>query len=296
MCPREDVFLMLNTKNPTTYQEQMTLLKTRGCIISDDEFCLKTLQSVNYYRLSAYFLPFKNADDSFKLGTEFSKIVDIYNFDRELRRILFSAIEEIEIFLRTQFSYFHAHRYGSTGYLCAENFSERHNAQKFKEHIDKEINNNKKVLFVKHHIEKYDGVFPIWVITELFTFGMLSYFYADLKTPDKKVLARQLYDTVPQNMTSYLRCVTDMRNIVAHYGRLYYRIFPAIPANIGVPETAKRKLWGAIQAVRLLYPNRQKWNEEIIPAMQKVFDFYASSIDLAHIAFPSDWAERIKNT
>ena len=130
---------MLNTKNPTTYQEQMTLLKTRGCVISDDEFCLKILQSVNYYRLSAYFLPFKNADDSFKQGTEFSKIVDIYNFDRELRRILFSAIEEIEIFLRTQFSYFHAHRYGSTGYLCAENFSERHNAQKFKELIDKEI-------------------------------------------------------------------------------------------------------------------------------------------------------------
>ena len=56
---------MSNTKNPMTYQEQMTLLKTRGCIIPDEEFCLKTLQSVNYYRLSAYFLLFKNADDSF---------------------------------------------------------------------------------------------------------------------------------------------------------------------------------------------------------------------------------------
>lgn len=146
--------------------------------------------------------------------------------------------------MRTQFSYFHAHRYGSTGYLLAENFSERHNAQKFKELIDREISSNKKVLFVKHHIDKYGGAFPIWVITELFTFGMLSHFYADLKTPDKKALARQLYGTIPQNIESYLRCVTDMRNIVAHYGRLYYRIFPAIPANIAVPETAKRKLWG----------------------------------------------------
>lgn len=166
--------------------------------------------------------------------------------------------------------------------------------------IDREISSNKKVLFVKHHIDKYHidkygGAFPIWVITELFTFGMLSHFYADLKTPDKKALARQLYGTIPQNIDSYLRCVTDMRNIVAHYGRLYYRIFPAIPANIAVPETAKRKLWGAIQAVRLLYPNRQKWNEKIIPTMQKVFGFYANSIDLAHIAFPNDWAELIKN-
>ncbi len=96
---------MPNTKKPTTYQEQIELLKVRGCIIPDEDFCLKILRSANYYRLSAYFLPFKNSDDSFKPGTEFSKIVGIYNFDRELRSILFSAIEEIEIFLRTQFSY-----------------------------------------------------------------------------------------------------------------------------------------------------------------------------------------------
>ena len=286
---------MLGSKNPTTYQEQIGILKARGCIIPDEDFCLKVLQSANYYRLSAYFLPFKNADDTFRRGTEFPKIVDIYNFDKALRGILFSAIEEIEIFLRTRLSYFHAHHYGSTGYLQAENFSERHNARKFKELIDKEISNNRKVLFVKHHIEKYGGVFPVWVITELFTFGMLSYFYSDLKTPDKKVLARELYGTVPQNMTSYLRCVTDIRNIVAHYGRLYYRIFPAIPANIDVPDAAKRRLWGAVQAVRLLYPDRQKWNGEIIPAMQKAFALYADSIDLAHIAFPDDWAERIRN-
>ena len=286
---------MPGSKNPTTYQEQIGILKARGCIIPDEDFCLKILQSVNYYRLSAYFLPFKNADDTFRRGTEFPKIVDIYNFDKALRDILFSAIEEIEIFLRTRLSYFHAHHYGSTGYLQAENFSERHNARKFKELIDKEISSNHKVLFVKHHIEKYGGVFPVWVITELFTFGMLSYFYSDLKTPDKKVLARELYGTVPQNMTSYLRCVTDIRNIVAHYGRLYYRIFPAIPANIDVPDAAKRRLWGAVQAVRLLYPDRQKWNGKIIPAMQKAFAIYADSIDLAHIAFPDDWAERIRN-
>ena len=30
--------------------------------------------------------------------------------------------------------------------------------------------------------------------------------------------------------------------------------------------------------------------------MQKAFALYADSIDLAHIAFPDDWAERIKNS
>ena len=141
---------------------------------------MKTLQSINYYRLSAYFLPFKNSDDTFKVNTTFERIANIYNFDKELRILLFSIIEDIEIFLRTQFAYFHAHKYGCTAYLDGNFFSKKHNSQKFKDLIQKEINNNKNVLFVKHHKEKYNGVFPIWVITELFTFGMLSYFYADL--------------------------------------------------------------------------------------------------------------------
>ena len=96
--------------------------------------------------------------------------MNIYYFDRELRRILLSCIEEIEIFLRTRISYFHGHEYGADGYLNPENFSLKHNSQKFQELIKKEINNNRDSLFVKHHIEKYNGVFPVWVITELFTF------------------------------------------------------------------------------------------------------------------------------
>lgn len=160
--------------------------------------------------------------------------------------------------------------------------------------IQKEINNNKNVLFVKHHKEKYNGVFPIWVITELFTFGMLSYFYADLITQDQKYLSWELYKTIPQNIISYLRCTTDLRNICAHYGRLYFRIFPAIPANIEVEDNAKRKLWGIIQAVKALYPDTKKWNKEIIPTLEKLFNNYRDDIELHHIAFPDNWVELIK--
>lgn len=282
---------MDHIKNPTTFQQQLKLLKSRGCVITDEDFCLKTLRSVNYYRFSAYILPFKNDGDTFKNGTTFEKIVNIYNFDKELRLLLFSVIEDIEIYLRTQFAYFHAHKYGSTAYLDESCFSNRHDSQKFNELIQKEIHNNKNVLFVKHHIEKYGGLFPVWVITELFTFGMLSYFYADLTTQDQKILSRTLYNTIPQNIISYLRCTTDLRNICAHYGRLYFRIFPAVPANVHVEENAKRRLWGAIQAVKALYPDATKWNEKIIPALQNLFEKYKANIELCHVAFPADWSE-----
>lgn len=160
--------------------------------------------------------------------------------------------------------------------------------------IKSEIENNKKVLFVKHHIEEYGRKFPLWVITELFTFGMLSYFYADLVTTDQKELSKQLYNNIPKNIISYLRCCTDLRNICAHYGRLYYRIFPAIPASVSVEKNAERRLWGQIQAVKLLFPCMEKWNNTILLKIKKLLQRYAHDIDLQHIAFPPDWEKHLK--
>ena len=280
-------------KNPTTYDEQIAKLKSRGCHISDELFCKETLKSINYYRLMAYFLPFKD-NDRYMSGTSFRRVYRIYEFDRRLRAILFSAVEEVEIYLRARFAYFHAHRYGATGYLDPNNFSDKHDPEKFQRNITREIENNRQVLFVKHHVENYDGVFPIWVMSELFTFGMLSYFYSDLKTADRKRLAKELYQTVPQNVISWLRCCTDLRNICAHYGRLYYRIFPAIPAGVDVPERAKRRLWGVIMALRELYPNAQKWNDEVLTSLEALFEEYGKDIDLYHLAFPRDWNIKLK--
>lgn len=210
----------------------MEILKSRGCSIEDESFCLQKLQEINYYRLTAYFLPFKKKCGNYQQNTSFKNVIKIYDFDKSLRHILFSCIEEIEIFLKSNIAYYHAHKYGSLGYRKKDNFSERHNHSKFIELINKEIENNKNVLFVKHHLEYYSGEFPLWVLMELFTFGMLSHFYADLKTADKKIISRNLYQTIPKYTESYLRCCTDLRNICAHYGRLYYRIFPAIPHGI----------------------------------------------------------------
>ena len=279
-------------KAPTTYSEQIEILKSRGCVIGNDEICEQHLKSVNYYRFTAYFLPFKDGD-RYKTGTSFESVYELYEFDRKLRGILFSAIEEIEIFLRSQLSYYHAHKYGADGYLCETSFSEKHNHQKFKDSIAREIENNRKALFVQHHINNYDGVFPVWVVTELFTFGMLSYFSADMKTTDQKHIASSLYSAIPKNVISWLRCCTDLRNICAHYGRLYYRIFSAVPSGFAISDSAGRRLWGTVLALRALYPNKEKWNHQILTALEALFEEYSGVINLYHIAFPADWKEQL---
>ena len=140
--------------------------------------------------MSAYFLPFKNADGNYIDNLSFERVYRVYEFDRKLRNLLFSAIEFIEVSLRTRLAHFHSEKYGPLGYLDASSFNSKHNADKFHQNIEREIENNKKVLFVKHHIDNYNGQFPLWVISELFTFGMLSYFYNDLITADKESICR----------------------------------------------------------------------------------------------------------
>ena len=285
---------MVELKKPTTYQEQIDILRRRNVIIDDPVQCEAVLEAVSYYRLTAYLLPFKQVDGCYKQGTHFHTVYRIYEFDRKLRGILFAALEEIETYLRTKFAYFHAHKYGAEGYMNPSNYSDKHRAEKFQENLAREIASNGRSAFVQHHQEHYEGHFPVWVIMELFTFGMLSRFYSDLITADQKQLAKEIYGTVPKNLISWLRCCTDLRNICAHYGRLYYRIFPATPANVPAGPTQIHQLWGAVLAVRELYPSADKWNTEILAQLSAAFDEYQEDISLRHIGFPQNWEERLK--
>ena len=84
-------------KQSTTYIQQIDKLRSRGCIITDEVQAVEILSKVNYYRLTAYFLPFKQSDTSYMPGTDFATVYRIYEFDRKFRNILFTAIEEIEV-------------------------------------------------------------------------------------------------------------------------------------------------------------------------------------------------------
>ena len=95
-------------KPPTTYRQQLEKLRSRGCIIKDETRAIDVLSKVNYYRLTAYFLPFKQLNETYIDGTDFDTVYQIYEFDRKIRLILFSAIEEIEVYLRSTLAYYHA--------------------------------------------------------------------------------------------------------------------------------------------------------------------------------------------
>jgi abortive infection bacteriophage resistance protein len=286
-------FIML--KQPATYEQQIKKLLEHGCEIPDVAFCEQVLAQVSYYRLSAYFMPFKKTDGKYKSGTNFVNVYNLYEFDRKLRRHIFTMIEELEVYLRAQFSYFHSHKYGADGYMDSTNFNNRHNHERFSERINSLMKSNNKVAFVKHHIDEYGGKFPLWVITELFTFGMLSYFYADMLTNDQKELAFNTFDTTVSKMKSWLYCCTDLRNLCAHYGRLYHTVFSAVPAQLpNVNKDNENSLFAAIMALRALYPDELKWNYVFYPSLLTLFFEYNNVVDLKYIGFPENWQDLIR--
>ncbi|UOO37406.1 Abi family protein [Oscillospiraceae bacterium CM] len=285
----------MEVKQPTTYEQQIIKLRARGCQISDDGECQKILQNVNYYRLTAYFLPFKKADDTY-FDVTIERIYNIYEFDRKLRRILLTAIEEIEIKLRTRLAYYHSHEYGALGYKDSNNFNQKHKHELFENKIKAEISNNRNVLYVKHHLENYEGQFPIWVAVELFTFGMLSFFFADLKGVDRRSVAENDFAVNADVLQSWLACCTDIRNICAHYGRLYYRRFSKFPKTPERYRQLSNTVFDYICIIKYLFPDKQRWNSETLTALEALINEYDGVIKLNHIGFPTNWTDLLNST
>lgn len=291
MCPMGAHFMSKPLKRPTTFKEQAEILRSRNVLIDDTEFCTSFLSRVNYYRFTGYLLPYIHGSSGICTPpVEFIQLVQIYNFDTEIRNLIALAVEKIEIYIRTQLAYRTAHLYGSDGYMNAQNYNRFHDHKKFMDKVKTCISENSKSPVVQHHISVYGGAFPIWVIIDYFSLGMLSHYYADLDNKVKKKIATELYGVNYQILTSWLKCITDLRNRCAHYSRLYYWKFPSIPAlPKGAIFSTDRRLFTQLYMLKLLYPEPDRWNIDFIVPLDRIIKQYEDSIDLAHIGFPDQW-------
>ncbi len=64
----------LFTKPPTTFEEQLSILRSRNLIVEDEEFALSVLRRLNYYRFTGYLLPFKANKNTYVDGTTFGRV------------------------------------------------------------------------------------------------------------------------------------------------------------------------------------------------------------------------------
>ncbi len=223
--------VMRFAKPPKTFPEQLDLLVSRGMLVDDHDRVLRYLRHLNYYRLTAYWLPFEedHAAHRFKPGTTFDRVLELYIFDRELRLLVMDAVERFEVSLRTHWAYHLAHAYGPHAHLDAALFKpDRPPQWRHREAVAalQETVRLSSEVFIRHLRDTYDEALPpVWALCEIMTFGQLSKWYANLvSSRDRNAIARQ-YDLDEKNLSSFLHHLSVIRNYCAHHARLWNREF-----------------------------------------------------------------------
>lgn len=273
----------------------MTGISDKGFVIDDPVTARVFLTQVGYYRVRAYLLPFRTKN-GYQQSVPFSQVMSLYHFDSELRSWMYPIIGDIECHVRTALAFHLAFTYEAQSYLEEQTFDpKRHRHNRYLECIEAIIRANSNSPVVKHHKGTYQGRFPIWVIVEFCSTGLLSFTYADLRRSDRKIIASTVYHTGDQQLESWLRSFTELRNKCAHYTRLYLWRFTAIAKTFrGATWQMDNSLFSQIYMLSQLYPDKQTWNKHVY-SLSKLIQKYEGIINLSHIGFPPDWQNHLDN-
>ncbi len=239
-------FMEKYAKPSLTYSEQVGLLKSRGLIVADHEAAERILKQVNYYRFSAYCLPFEVTRHQFKPNVTFNQIAELYEFDRRLRFLVDEALEVIEITVRAITSHEMAQKYGPFFHEEAANFFGKFNHGEWIEKVHKESGRSQET-FITHFKTKYEEFpkLPIWVAVEIMSFSSISLLIANLKRIDQEILAKkfELHTTL---LIPWLHTFAYIRNICAHHARLWDR-----KLSIAIRLPNKDHRWNSVNTARL---------------------------------------------
>jgi len=293
---------MHQLKPALTYDELIDRLKkAHNLVIRDDQVARAILEKVNYYRLSAYGIGLTRKDDKEKYidGTTIEHLFRLHEFDSLFRNALMHVIEQIEIQLRNQISHYLALKYGAEGYLDKDNFTDKKTKEgelvhlSVMESFQKERDHQKNVPFVKHHMDKYEGHFPIWVAIELFSFGNLSSLYSILKLEDRKRVA-DLYHTEANHLGSWLLALVEIRNNCAHYSRIYNMPLKQTPFLYSEYRKYKigtiNKVFPTIIVIKRMLAGDERWLA-FEKQLENLIDEYDDVVNLSFMGFPKEWKD-----
>mgnify|MGYP001558079525 FL=1 len=246
---------MKYAKPPLSLEQQADLLLGRG-MAGDRALIIERLRVVSYYRLSGYWYPFRERDprnparylDSFRSGTTFEDVWARYVFDRRLRLLAMDAIERIEVSIRTQLANRHSRAHGAFGYITDPATLPKLavDPRKYKDFVVRvgEETERSRETFTSHFRAKYGDVhkeFPVWMATEVMTFGTVLSFFKGVEQNLKREIANEF--GVPDIvLESWLLTLNAIRNICAHHGRLWNRELGVKPK---FPNAAKHPEWHA---------------------------------------------------
>ncbi|OPX29207.1 MAG: hypothetical protein B1H06_01900 [Candidatus Cloacimonas sp. 4484_143] len=290
-------------KSPLSFSQQAELLIKRG-LLSEKEELINILSKINYYRLSAYWKQFQDKTEKFYAHISLNDIMQFYQFDEKLRNIIFMAITQIEVSLKTAFANKSSLYYkDSFFYLDINKLPKLRNRafeyDKLMKSIDLSCRGSNE-LYYKHFQIKYGDYHnfpPIWMLIEIISFGSFCKLFSSVNFNLGKEISQD-YGLNYNIMNSWIWSLNEVRNICAHHSRLWNRTLgnkPKIPnkKNLEVwykPAQIKNdKIFSIIFILLLICNNADldiKWFEQLV----ELLDSYPK-IPIKQMGFIDNWEE-----
>lgn len=286
------------TKPPTTFQEQVDLLKSRGLIINDPKKALQNISRINYYRLSSYYAPFQIDRNLFKPETSIEKIFKLYEFDKKIRALIFGALEIIEVTLRTKIAYYISHKYGPFAYSDPQYFSKDFKHFDWYTKLEESIQRSHES-FVKEFFKEYDeeNILPLWIAIEIMAFGQLSFLFRGLERIDSNNISKDCFGIDEKILSSWIHTLVYIRNLCAHHSRIWDRtlaIKPKIPNKLCEwKDVSNFKIFCLFLIFKKLIIAPKEWENfknNLLQLLEKYND-----VNIKSMGFPVDWKDRINS-
>ncbi|WP_085875556.1 Abi family protein [Peptoniphilus vaginalis] len=280
-------------QTPIDVSKQIENLISLGLQIKNKNYAESALNRVSYYRLiKAYSITLKENGEYIE-GTTFENIVDLYLFDMEFRHILFSLIEHIEVYLRAVITNYFSLKYGNFGYKDLNNYKKKNFQMNTLKELEREINRNEKSPFIHNFKENYEGgEIPFYAVIEVASFGTLSKMYKNMKNEDKREIAK-VFDVNYNYLESWIENLSYVRNICAHYGRLYGAKLTKTPklyrefSRLGISNNT---IFASIINLKILAEGDyyDKFHTDLLELINKY-----PSVELKYLGFIGKWVNII---
>lgn len=293
-----------NTKPFKTHNQQMKILRKRGLAVKSND--KRALEEHGYYSIvNGYKQLFLQKDSSGKpispekyiKNASFKEIKSLYDFDKNLRKILYTPLMEYESNLGSEISYRFSKSYQEPhSYLAIGNYSNHRNQifsiVKTISVLSSEIKKNaNKDNSITHYVNDYKHV-PLWVLVNYLTFGELNYFYSvctdevksdiakDFSTKYKRSYKSEIKIT-PKSIEALNELVNFFRNSVAHNEITYKKIvskpksFRPIKRALNLTNYKVKSQSGVFEliiALKLVLSKKEY--TDLVKQLYKLFDKY----------------------
>lgn len=276
-------------------KDQIELLKSDGLIFQDEERARHLLENVSMFRMKNYLNPFRQRGNRrFRKNTTFDDVYKIYMFDSELRNLVYSELEKIEISIRTQLSLIMGDVAGIYWFEDSSNFRNTNRHILLLNKLADELcrSDDEAIVAFKR---RYSNPFPpSWITFEVSSFGTLSMMYRWINAGKARRKVARFYGLSDTVMESWLHSIVYVRNICDHHSRLWNRklsINAMIPRRtlkpfINIPKETK-KVYYVLSII--LYFLETVNSENTFVARFKVLLTKYPSVDVSAMGFPSNW-------